>query len=88
MKALKQLDALRKDVPVLATNEAANIMALPLADAFIRIAELTMHGSLTREQADTLIKLVDYKNEAHIRDLRSKYLPDGRTPNPNAPAKH
>lgn len=74
LAAQKLLDSMRNRDPNLTKETTDEILALPLTDAYARVAELTLTGMLTREQADYALKALDYRTAAVNVDLASKYL--------------
>lgn len=82
MKALKQLDDMRAGDPAMTQDEVNDIIRMPLAKAYEKLAELTLLGSITKEQAAQTIRALDARNEAEIRDLKNKFLPQGAPPLP------
>lgn len=82
MTALKQLDAMRSSDPAMTKDEVDEILGLPLAKAYEKLAELTLLGMITKEQAAQTIKALDARNEAEIRDLKNRFLPQGVPPLP------
>lgn len=81
-RALKQLDDMRSSDPAMTQDEVDELLGLPLAKAYEKLAELSLLGTITREQAAQTIKALDARNEAEIRDLKSKFLPQAAPPLP------
>lgn len=79
LKALKQLEEMRAADPGLSAAEIDELLGLPMAKAAERLVLLSLSGVISKEQADHVLRALEYRNEAHLRDLLTRF-PEGRPP--------